>query len=89
MNYEMVLAVLPDSKDDAKSMREIAQAMDLAIFTHTDWLRTQRTLARVLRILIKWGWAACDHRQRNEGCKFWHNVYWKTELASQKDHADF
>ena len=34
-----------------------------------------------LRALIKWGWVACDERQKEEGLKFWYNAYWKTELA--------
>jgi hypothetical protein len=29
MNHEEVLAVLPDSKEEAKSIKEIAQAMGL------------------------------------------------------------
>lgn len=60
MNYEPILAVLPDNKEDAKSMREIALAMSLDISSHASWIREQRMLARVLRILIKWDWAACD-----------------------------
>jgi hypothetical protein len=87
MNYEPLLAVLPDNKEDAKSMKEIAQAMGLDISSHASWIREQRTLARVLRILIKWGWAACDRRQGNDGHKFWRNVYWKTELANQSENS--
>jgi hypothetical protein len=87
MNYEPLLAVLPDSKEDAKSRKEIALAMGLDISSHASWIREQRTLARVLRILVKWGWAACDRRQRNEGLKFWCNVYWKTEIASQSENS--
>lgn len=83
MNPEAVLAVLSDNKEDAKSMKEIAQAMGLEISTHTDWIRTQRILARVLRTLIKWGFVARDKRQSDNGRKFWHNAYWKTELAMQ------
>lgn len=85
MNPDAVLAVLPDSKEEAKSLREIALAMSLDISTHTDWIRAERSLARVLRILIKWGWVARDKRQSAEGQKFWHNAYWKTELASHTD----
>jgi hypothetical protein len=70
MNYEPIIAVLPDSKEDAKSMKEIAQAMGLDISSHSSWIREQRTLARVLRILIKWGWADCDRRQGSDGHKF-------------------
>ncbi len=71
------MAVLPESKEDAKSLREIAQAMGLGISSHANWIREEKILARVLRILIKWGWAACDRRQGDGGDKLWRNVYWK------------
>jgi predicted transcriptional regulator len=83
MNHETVLAALPNSEDEAKSMKEIAQAMDLEISSYTDRIRIQRGLARSLRALIKWGWVNCDRRQREEGHKFWYNAYWKTDLAKQ------
>jgi hypothetical protein len=35
--------------------------------------------------LIKWGWVACEHRQRTDGHKFWYNAYWKTELARHEE----
>jgi hypothetical protein len=38
-------------------------------------------LVRALGALIKWGWVACDERQKVEGHKFWYNAYWKTDLA--------
>ncbi len=82
------MAVLPDNKEEAKSLKEIAQAMGLEISTHTDWIRAERSLARVLRTLIKWGWVARDQRQSNEGQKFWHNAYWKTDLASQAEDSE-
>lgn len=84
MTHETVLAALPNSKDDAKSLKDIAQVIGLQISSHTDWIRAERTLARVLRILIKWGWASRDRRQRIDH-GFWHNVYWKTELAVQQE----
>ena len=34
MNHEEVLAVLPDSKEEAKSIKEIAQAMGLEISSY-------------------------------------------------------
>jgi hypothetical protein len=86
MSHEAVLAALPNGKDDAKSMKDIAQLIGLAISTHTDWIRAERSLARVLRILIKWGWVARDRRQRENGHRFWYNVYWKTELAIQQEN---
>lgn len=81
MTYEVVLAALPDSEAEAKSLKDIAHVIGLEISSHTDWIRAERSLARVLRILIKWGWVSRDRRQRTDGHKFWHNVYWKTDLA--------
>ncbi len=86
MNSETVLAALPNSEEEAKSMREIAQTIGLDIASYTDWIKAERRLARSLRALIKWGWVACDRRQRVEGHRFWYNAYWKTELARQIDH---
>ena len=76
MNQEEVLAVLPDSKEKAVSIREIAQ-----ITTYMDWVRTRAAVVRALGALVRWGWVACDERQREEGYKIWYNAYWKTELA--------
>ena len=81
MNHKTVLAALSYSKEDAKSMREIAEVMDLEMTSYIDWIRAERGLARSLRALIKWGWVACDRRQHENGHKFWYNAYWKTELA--------
>lgn len=81
MNHKTVLAALSYCKEDAKSMREIAEIMDLEMTSYIDWIRAERGLARSLRALIKWGWVACDRRQRENGHKFWYNAYWKTELA--------
>ena len=81
MKQEEVLAVLPNSKEDAVSIREIAQAMGIEIATHMDWVRTRVAMVRTLGALIRWGWVACDERQREEGHKFWYNAYWRTELA--------
>jgi hypothetical protein len=86
MTPEVILAALPNSEAEAKSLKEIAQLIGLEISTHNDWLRAERSLARVLRILIKWGWVARDSRQRDDH-RFWHNVYWKTELATQQEAA--
>jgi hypothetical protein len=80
LKQEEVLAVLPDSKEKAVSIKEIAQAIGIEITTHMDWVRT-RAVVRALGALIRWGWVACDERQREGGHKFWHNACWKTELA--------
>ena len=76
-----VLAVLSDTEDEAKSTREIAQAMGLEISSYVGWTRAERRLIRALRALVKWGWVAYDKRQNEIGIKFWYNIYWKTELA--------
>jgi predicted transcriptional regulator len=88
MDHESLLVVLPDSQAEAKSMKEIAQAMGLEITTHTDWIRAERSLARSLRALIRWGWVARDQRQKEDGHKFWYNAYWKTEVAKQVEDTE-
>jgi predicted transcriptional regulator len=85
MNHNMVLAALPDSEEEAMSMKEIAFAMGLEISSYSNRTRTQRRLARSLRALIKWGWVSCERRQREVGHKFWYNAYWKTALARQTE----
>ena len=70
MNHEEVLAVLPDSKEEAKSIKEIAKAMGLEI-SYVDWVKAERRLVRALGALIRWGWVACDNRQKEGGHKFW------------------
>ena len=87
MRHEVVLAALPNTKEEARSLKDIAEAIGLEISTHTDWIRAERRLARSLRSLIKWGWVSRDKRQSDNGHRFWYNVYWKTELAIQQDAA--
>jgi len=82
VNQEAILAVLPDSKDDAKSLKEIANEMGLDITSYVDWIRIERRLSSSLRALARWGFVALERRQREEGHKFWYNAYWKTELAN-------
>ena len=81
MNQEAVLAALPDSRDDAKSLKEIANEMGLDINTYVDWIRVERRLSSSLRALARWGLVALERRQREEGQRFWYNAYWKTEPA--------
>jgi hypothetical protein len=38
LNQEKVLAVLPDSEEEAVYVREIAQAMGIEITSYMDWL---------------------------------------------------
>jgi len=85
MNQDTILAVLPDSKDDAKSLKDIANEMDLDITSYVDWIRVERRLSSSLRALTRWSWVALERRQREEGHKFWYNAYWKTELAMQSE----
>jgi hypothetical protein len=42
MKQEAILAVLPDSKDDAKSLKEIANEMGLDITSYVDWIRIDK-----------------------------------------------
>ncbi|MFB3766173.1 MAG: hypothetical protein ACE14P_13135 [Methanotrichaceae archaeon] len=80
--------MLPSNKEEAKSLKEIAQAIGLDITSYVDWIRAERKLASSLRSLIKWGWVACDRRQRDGGHRFWYNVYWRTELAGQVEECE-
>ena len=84
MNQEAILAVLPDSKDDAKSLKEIANEMGLNIKTYVDWIRVKRRLSSSLRALERWGYVDQERRQREEGQRFWYNAYWKTEMAERR-----
>ena len=69
MNQEAILAVLPDSKDDAKFLKEIANEMGLDITAYVDWIRVERRLSSSLRALARWGFVAFERRQREEGNK--------------------
>ena len=69
------------SKDDAKSLKEIAKEMGLDITAYVDWIRVERRLSSSLRALTRWGYVALERRQREEGHKFWYNAYWKTDPA--------
>jgi hypothetical protein len=82
VNQDAILAVLCDSKDNAKSLKEIALEMGLDISSYVDWVRVERRLSSSLRSLTRWGWVAWERRQREEGHRFWYNAYWKTELAN-------
>jgi len=85
MNQEAILAVLPNSKDNAKSLKEIAIEMGLDISSYVDWVRVERRLSSSLRSLTRWGWVALERRQREEGHRFWYNAYWKTDLENGQD----
>ena len=85
MNHDTILAVLPDSKDDAKSLKEIANEMGLPINSYIDWIRVERRLSSSLRALARWGYVALERRQREKGQRFWYNAYWKTELATRSE----
>lgn len=84
MNHDAILAVLPDCRDDAKSLKEIAQDMGLELNSYSDWIRAERRLSSSLRSLARWGWVASDRRQLEEGHKFWYNAYWKTEPCKER-----
>ena len=70
MNHDIILAVLPDSKDDAKSLKEIANEMGLDISRYVDWIRAERRLSSSLRALARWGWVALERRQREKATCF-------------------
>ena len=42
VNQDAILAVLCDSRDDAKSLKEIALEMGLDISKYVDWVRERR-----------------------------------------------
>jgi hypothetical protein len=44
-------------------------------------VRTRVAVVRDLGASVRWGWVACDERQREVGHTFWYNAYWKMELA--------
>lgn len=88
MNPDTVLAVLPDSKEEAKSLKEIALAMGMDISSYTAMARTKRQLSRILRALIRWGWVDFEQRQSENGHKAWHNAYWRTELVSRAGDSE-
>ena len=65
MNHDEVLAVLPDSIEEAKSIKEIARAMGLEISSYVDWVRAERRLVRALGALINGaGWPAMRGRTK-------------------------
>jgi hypothetical protein len=81
------MAVLPGRAEEAWSVREIAQAMGLEACNRTDWIRTERSLTRVLERLSKWGVVAYDRRQNKDGIRFWYNVYWKARVTASGQAA--
>jgi hypothetical protein len=40
MNQEYILAVLPESRDEAKSLKEIALDIGLEMASYADWIRS-------------------------------------------------
>lgn len=84
MNQETVLAVLTNSPETAKSMKEIAQELGLDISSHAKWVKAERSICRVLRKLVKWGLVTCDNRQYDIGYRFWYSAYWRIEFDIQK-----
>jgi hypothetical protein len=83
MNQEDILAVLPESRDDAKSFKEITLAMELEMASFADRIRVEMRLSSSLRALARWGFVDQERRQGEEGHKFWYNAYWKTKPAAR------
>jgi hypothetical protein len=84
MNQEEIMAVLSHSEAEAKSLREIAQAMELKTSSYASWIKAERGLSNILRKLIKWGFVACVRRQNVDGHRFWYNLYWKNEIQANE-----
>jgi hypothetical protein len=84
MNQEEIMAVLSNSEAEAKSLREIAQAMGLKTSSYASWRRAERGLSNILRKMIKWGFVAHDRRQNVNGHRFWYNIYWKNEINTNE-----
>jgi hypothetical protein len=84
-NTEAILSVLPDRREEAKSVKEIALALGLDTSLRADRIRNEQKMARILRKLARWGWVACDQRKRPKACKHRRNTYWKTELAKSQN----
>ena len=85
MNLEQILGILPSSEAEARSVKEIAQAMGLNTSSYTTWRKTERGLSNALRKLLKWGLVVRGRRQSHMGHKFWYNVYWRTEIAVNEE----
>ena len=64
MNHEAILAVLPENRDEAKSLKEIVLAMELEMASYADWIRVERRLSSSLRALARWGYVDQERRQR-------------------------
>ena len=88
MSHEAILAVLSNSKEEAKSIKEIARAMNLKITSHIDWIRVEQRLAKSLNALTRWGWVACDRRQQKTVPRLRYNAYWKTDLARHTEQRE-
>jgi hypothetical protein len=84
-NTEAILSVLPDRREEAKSVKEIALALGLDTSLRADRIRNEQKMARILRKLARWGWVACDQRKRPKACEHRRNTYWKTELAKSQN----
>ena len=55
--------------DYARTLKEIALAMELEMATYADWIRVERRLSSSLRALARWGFVDLERRQREEGDK--------------------
>jgi hypothetical protein len=84
MNQEDIMAVLSNSEEGAKSLREIAQEIGLDISSHAGWIKAERGLSSILRKLKKWGFVACVRKQNEYGHRFWYNLYWKNEITTNE-----
>jgi hypothetical protein len=84
VNQKEIIAVLSHSEAEAKSLREIAQAMGLETSSYAGWIKAERGLSSTLRKLMKWGFVVCIRRQNVNGHRFWYNLYWKNEITANE-----
>ena len=55
MSHEVVLAALPNTKEEARSLKDIAQSIGLEIATHADWIRAEKEAGEIIEIFDKMG----------------------------------
>ena len=67
MNQEDILAILPESRDEAKSLKEIVLAMELEMASYADWIRVERRLSSSLRALARWGFRRSGEKAKRRG----------------------
>ena len=62
MNQEEIMAVLPHSEAEAKSLRDIAQAMGLETSSYASWIKAERCLSRQTSFLLRFSCSTTHYR---------------------------